>query len=176
MGTRSITSLILSFLLYLILQIFLFNSWYMILFNYGFCFVYLATILLLPFETSLITLLLVAFGVGFVVDNFTNTLGMHTAASVLMAYARPLIIRLLMPQRGYEERLSLNLKSMGPQWFISYIGLCLLVHHTLLFTLEASSWSLILPGMLKIILSIFYTGFVIFIIQYFLSPKRTEIS
>lgn len=154
-------------ILYMLLQVLLFNSWYMALFNYGFCYVYVAIMLLLPIETSTIALLLIGFACGFVEDNFKNSLGIHAAASVLMAYLRPFIIKILTPQRGYEERIVISLKAMGFQWFVSYIGILIVIHHSIVFFMEASSLSLFFPSLLKIIVSSIYTGFVIYIIQYF---------
>ena len=83
MTLREILSTTLLFVLYLALQILLVRN--VVLFDYGFCFIYIACILLLPNEISRTWLMIIAFVTGLIVDTFYNTLGMHAAATVLMA-------------------------------------------------------------------------------------------
>ena len=56
----------------------------------------------------------IAFALGFALDSFRHHPGFHTAACVLIAYIRPFLINLLIPQEGadnnYEEP---SFKSMG---------------------------------------------------------------
>ncbi len=108
MTLREILSAVFLFLLYLVLQILLVRN--LVLFDYAFCFVYIACVLLLPNETSLTWLLLIGFVTGIIVDTFYNTLGMHAAATVLMAYCRPLIVRSQIDVPGLEHRIEFSLK------------------------------------------------------------------
>ena len=98
MTLREILTTIFLFFLYVLLQLLLVRN--LVLFDYGFCFIYVAAVLLLPYEISLTLLLLIAFVTGIVVDTFYNTLGIHAAATVLMAYLRPLIIRIQLAPGG----------------------------------------------------------------------------
>ena len=59
--------------------------------------VYYLFILWLPFGLTRISLLVIGFVAGLTLDYFTNTPGLHAAACVLIAYARPFIINLLIP-------------------------------------------------------------------------------
>lgn len=86
MTLREIITISLLFLLYLTLQILIVRN--LVIFDYGFCFLYVACILLLPNEISQTVLLLLAFATGIIVDTFYNTLGMHAAATVLMEIGR----------------------------------------------------------------------------------------
>lgn len=165
MTSKSLFSQVLIFVFYLLLQIFFVRQ--LVLFNYAFCFVYIAAIALLPFEISLVTLLGLAFGAGMFVDIFYNTIGANAAAMVLIAFLRPSIIALLTPQRGYDERQVLSLNSMGLMWFITYIGSLTFIHHFVLFSLEASNWGLFFPVLLKVICSTIFTTSVIVITQFF---------
>lgn len=164
MTTRNLVALILSFILYVLLQVLLVK--HMVLFDYAFCFVYIAVVLLMPFDTSLTTLLWVGFGTGLFVDVFYDTLGMNAAALTLVAYLRQYVIRLLMPQRGYEDRMKLSLRSMGLRWFFAYTVLLTFVHHTLLFFLEASNFDLFFFTLLKVLASTLYTTLVVVSAQY----------
>ena len=63
---------------------------------------YFLFILWLPFSLSRIGLLFVGFITGLILDYFTMTPGLHAAACVLIAYARPFIINLLIPKDTTE--------------------------------------------------------------------------
>ncbi|MCU0469990.1 MAG: hypothetical protein MUF58_15450 [Arcicella sp.] len=165
MTQKNLISQVLVFGFYLLLQIFFVRQ--LVLFNYAFCFVYIASITLLPFETNRITLILLGFLSGLTVDVFYNTIGANAAAMTLIAYLRPSIISLLTPQRGYDERQTLSLNSMGLTWFITYTATLTVIHHFVLFLLEASDWGLFLPVLAKVICSTIFTTVVIVIIQFF---------
>jgi hypothetical protein len=46
--------------------------------------------------------LITAFLLGITVDMFVDTPGVHTSASVFMAFVRPFVLRILAPRDGYE--------------------------------------------------------------------------
>lgn len=165
MTLREILNITFLFLLYLSLQILLVRN--LVLFDVAFCFIYVACILLLPTEMSLSATLLTAFGVGIVVDTFYNTLGMHAAATVLMAYIRPVIIRLQAAQHGFEGRFVFSVREMGLRGFLYYVMILTFIHHFALFLIEANNMLLVLPAMVKIIASTLFTSFTILLVQYF---------
>lgn len=165
MTLREILSTILVFVLYLALQILLVRN--IVLFDYAFCFVYIACILLLPNETSLTWLLLIGFATGLVVDTFYNTLGMHAAATVLMAYCRPLVVRAQIDVPGMESRIEFTLKELGVGVFFRYVFVLALIHHTALLFIEASSISLLIPTLIRVGASTLFTTVTIVLIQFF---------
>jgi len=114
---------------------------------------YIYFILLLPFETAGWVLLLSSFFLGLSVDFFTNSLGMNAAASVFMAFCRPGILSLLRSKREYELGFAPGIKDLGFGWFVSYALILILIHHTILFSLEVFSFSGILQTILRIVLS-----------------------
>lgn len=165
MTPKNIFSQVLIFLFYLLLQIFFVRQ--LVLFNYAFCFVYIASIILLPFDSNKVTLILLGFFAGMIVDIFYNTIGANAAAMTLIAFIRPSVISLLTPQRGYDDRQTLSLNSMGLTWFITYATILTFIHHFVLFLLEASDWGLFLPVIAKVICSTIFTTTVVVIIQFF---------
>ena len=165
MTFREIVSSVLLFLLYLILQILLVRN--LVLFDYAFCFVYIACILLLPNETSLTLLLIIAFVTGIIIDTFYDTLGMHAAASVLMAYCRPLIVRAQIDVPGLETRIDFSLKELGVWPFFRYVLILALIHHSALFFIEASSLTLLVPTLIRVAASTLFTTVSIVLIQFF---------
>lgn len=165
MTLREILSTVFLFILYLTLQILLVRN--VVLFDYGFCFIYIACILLLPNEISFTWLLLIAFATGVVVDTFYNTLGMHAAATVLMAYARPLIVRAQIDVPGLETRIEFSLRQLGTGAFFRYVFVLALIHHTALFFIEASSLTLLVPTLIRVGASTLFTTVSIVLIQFF---------
>jgi hypothetical protein len=144
----------------------------MVLFDVSFCFVYIAFILLLPFDTSPVILLLFGFSTGLLVDVFYDTLGIHAAASTLVAYLRPYMIRFNTPRGGYEQNARLSLQSLGMEWFAPYSLVLILLHQTVLFFVEASQFNLFFFTLLKVVASTAFTFVVIILIQYlFFSSK-----
>src|SRR5688572_9031372 len=69
-------------------------------------FVYIMFIMMLPVRIPKSLLLILAFITGLVVDMFSNTMGMHAAACVFMAYIRPGLLRIMAPRDGYEAESS----------------------------------------------------------------------
>ena len=165
MTFREIVSTLFLFLLYLTLQILLVRN--LVLFDYAFCFIYIACILLLPNETSFSWLLLIAFATGFVVDIFYNTPGMHAAATVLMAFCRPLVVRSQIDVPGLESRIEFSLNELGTGAFFRYVFILALIHHTALFFIEASSLTLFVPTLIRVGASTLFTTFSIVLIQFF---------
>ncbi|WMJ71694.1 Rod shape-determining protein MreD [Cytophagaceae bacterium ABcell3] len=171
MKSQNTLKYFLYFLLFAGLQVVLFLN--VSLFNVAFCFVYIGFILLLPIETSKVVQMLSAFAIGLVVDIFYDTLGIHAAASVLIAYIRAHVINLLTPRGGYDTGIEISVQSLGFQWFITYAGILVFTHHFALFFLEVLSISNFGRILLKTFASSIFTVFVITLLQYlFKSPKR----
>lgn len=164
MSLRQAIQYSLMVLLYLLLQIFFMRN--MVLFNYAFCFVYIAGILILPSEISRMYLLLIGFGIGFTVDIFSNTFGMHAAATVLIAYLRPFLIQYQMESKG-AERIDIGIRSQGIGAFLAYILPLILIHHAMLFLMEMNNFGMILHTLLRIAASALFTLIMIVLVELF---------
>jgi hypothetical protein len=82
--------------------------------------------------------MLLAFALGFTLDCFTKTYGLHAAPCVLIAYLRPFLINLLISQEGAESNYNEpSIKSMGFTPYFTYLTILTFIHHTLLFFLQA---------------------------------------
>jgi rod shape-determining protein MreD len=97
-------------------------------------------VMLLPFSTPRWIILVLAFTSGLLVDMFNNTPGMHAAAMLVMAYARPAVIRLLTPITGYEGMVAPSLGRLGFIWFLFYALILTAIHHFVYFNLEILSF------------------------------------
>ena len=160
------------FIIYLILQVVLVQK--VVLFDVAFCFLYLGFLLMLPFESGPIRLMLMGLLMGLCVDIFYNSLGIHAAASVFIMYLRPHVVRLIAPRGGYEAWMTPKLKIMGFEWFSIYGVILIFLHHLFLFFVEAGGFGNFFYTLLKVLASTAFTFVVIVIIQYlFYSSRRT---
>lgn len=66
---------------------------------------------------------------------FSDTPGMNAAATVLLAFLRPIFLRLFVP-RDTLDTLIPAARTMGIFPFLKYLVVCVLVHHGMLLTLE----------------------------------------
>ncbi len=102
-------------------------------------YLYFLFVLWLPFNMNRSLQMIIAFALGLALDSFRHNPGFHAAACVLIAYVRPFLIALLIPQEGadgnYEEP---SPKSLGGNlpYFI-YAAVLTIIHHSWLFILEA---------------------------------------
>ncbi|MBI1288255.1 MAG: rod shape-determining protein MreD [Flavobacteriales bacterium] len=152
------------FVLLVLLQVLIFNN--LNLGGYVNPFPYIYLILVLPISMGRIQLLLVGFLLGLSVDVFSDTGGIHAAATTLIAFYRPLYLKAQSPREGYEMAAVPHLKVFGLTWFIPYAVLLVLLHHTVLFYLEVFRFSEFFHTLLKTVLSSLLTLFFILLAEY----------
>ena len=134
-------------------------------------YIYLLFILLLPFETPRWVQLLSGFALGLAMDLFTGTPGMHTAATVLVAFVRPYLLGLLASRDGYEPETFPRIHYYGLLWFLKYTVLIVLIHHLALFYLEVFQLKFFFSTLLRVILSTILSTSTIVLSQYFVFRK-----
>ena len=127
---------------------------------------YVVFILLLPFETPGWGLLTSAFLIGFIIDAFLNTFGMHTAATVFMAFLRPLTLKALSPKDGYDKGTLPGIFYFGFPWFLKYALILVFMHHLMLFYIEVFRFSGFLLTFLRVIMSTILTLGIIVVSQF----------
>ena len=138
-------------------------------------YIYLIFVMLLPFSTPKWQLLVLGFALGLSVDLFTGTPGLHAGATTLMAFCRPAIIKLVSGNQKFENVDEPNLGQLGGLWFFRYALCMVLVHHFFLFFLESFSFRLIGQVLLRILLSVPVSIFLIMMILFiFKSEKKRE--
>jgi len=134
-------------------------------------YVYLLFILLMPFETPRWVILLSGFLLGLGIDIFEQTPGMHTAATVLVAFIRPYLLNLLSPRDGYEPDTFPRIHYYGFLWFVKYALIIVIIHHFVLFYLEVFQLKDFLSTLLRVILSTLLSASTIVLSQYFVFRK-----
>jgi rod shape-determining protein MreD len=134
-------------------------------------YVYILLILLLPFYVPRMILLVTALLLGLVIDVFMGTPGVHSSATVFMAFARPLVLSLFSPREGYQTGTLPRISHFGLEWFVKYTVSLVLLHHFILFYLEVLTLQHFLSTFLRALLSSFLTSLILIISQYFIFRK-----
>jgi rod shape-determining protein MreD len=122
----------------MLLQVLVFNN--MNLGGYLTPAIYVLFILLLPQSTNKSMLLILGFGTGLTIDLFLNTPGLHAGATVLMAFARPGIIRLFFRNLEFSIGEAPDVSKLGLGGFFRYAFVLILIQHVALFILEVFSF------------------------------------
>ncbi len=135
-------------------------------------YMYVLFILLLPFETPRWLLLISGFAIGISIDLFANTLGMHTSATVFMAFLRPYVLKVLVPHDEYESGTYPRLYYFGFTWFLKYSLVLVFLHHTFLFYVEVFRITFFFHTMLRVMLSTLFSVFLIILSQFFIYRKQ----
>jgi hypothetical protein len=100
-------------------------------------YLYFLFILWLPFSTPRAALMVIAFFFGLTMDYFAGTPGLHTIPCVLIAYLRPYVLAILVPQQTTEiSYFEPSIKSLGFAPYSIYILLLTFIHHTVLVYIE----------------------------------------
>lgn len=155
---------IIRFFILLFLQVLILNN-----INFGGYvnpYLYVYFILLLPFEIPGWLLLFLSFALGFGIDIFTGTLGMHTASSVLMAFARPIVIKTISSSKEYEAGMKPSIIDLGFRWFLTYTIILVFIHHFALFYIEVFRLSGFFNTLVRVIYSTIFTVVLVIITQY----------
>ncbi len=132
---------------------------------------YIIFILLLPPSTNRSISVALGFLLGFTVDIFSSTLGLHAAACTLIAFLQPLVVR----SGGTTQNTSSDeIPSLHTRGFIRTLELTLLlvlVHHLLLFLLAVPSWSHFGYVLLKILATVLFSTSCILFADVFLFSR-----
>ena len=161
---------IIRFIVLVVMQVLVFDN--MRFGNYIHPCVYVLFLMILPFDTTKWSLLINGFVLGMAVDIFSGTPGLNAAATVFMAFIRPFVINIMTRKSDLEGKNEPTITDMGPQWFIVYGLLLLLLHNLMLFWLEAFSIKLLGLILLETLLSAPISLLIIILIIYVFKPVK----
>jgi len=139
-------------------------------------FPYILIILLLPLGISNLTLYVIALLTGLTIDAFYDTIGVHAAACIALAYFRIFFLNITLE---VDQRDSFQTPSWGNmkfKWFATYIVLATLIQHLVLFIIEVFSFQNILDTLLSAVLSSLYTITIIFVISLLTYSGKNKLS
>lgn len=98
--------------------------------------IYPLFIIILPVFTNRHLIIFLGFLLGFTIDQFLGTGGLHAAATLIMAYLRSVLLGAFAPREGYGKEDFLTIGKFGLVNFLFYCGFMILIHHFFLFFLE----------------------------------------
>lgn len=156
------------FIALLAIQVVVFNN--MNFYGYISPFPYILYIILYPVNGNKSTLLASSFMLGLIMDMFTNSGGVHATACLILAYYRPYIFKFSFGLSYEYQTVKLN-DVLTPERF-SFLLISILLHHIILFTLEAFAFSFILDVVLRTLLSAAFTLLLSITIIYLIKPNK----
>lgn len=138
-------------IVFLLVQVFVLNK-VPFLHRFVVPYLYFLFLLWLPFSVNRLGLLAIGFLTGLLLDYFMLSPGLHAAACVLVAYARPFIINLLIPKDTNE----FNYREPSPRalgWapYTVYVLVLTLLHHTYLTLLQWLQFGTFLQFLVKVV-------------------------
>ena len=138
-------------------------------------YLYFLFLLWLPFGTKRITLTLLGFFTGYILDLFTNTPGLHAAACTLLGYFRPTVLSLLLSQEASEEiNREPSIGSMGWGPYAFYIASLTFMHHFYLVLLEWLQFGSFGYFLGKVIATTLISVLLIFIVELAMNRRKIK--
>ena len=134
-------------------------------------YVYVLFILILPFSINRSVMLLLSFLLGFSIDMMSGTLGLHSAACVAIGYIRPFILSIFISREDFEQEVAPTISAYGLMWFIRYAAVLVVIHHFILFSLEAFTFVGYFTTLVRIFLSSLLSLFFVVLSSYAFSKQ-----
>jgi len=127
---------IIRFILFILVQAFVLDK-IPALHQYVKPYLYFLFLLWLPFSTQKSLLLIIAFIFGLCMDYFAGTPGVHTIPCLFIAFLRPFLLSILLPQEVTEISYSEpGIKSLGWAPYSVYVIILTFIHHAILVFIE----------------------------------------
>ena len=141
---------VLRFTLLVLVQVLVFNR----LNFFGFInpMVYILFLYWYPIKENRAVFISVGFLLGLVIDIFSDTLALHAASTLTIAYLRPTIMRFVFGINYEFQSFKLSNTTRAQQ--ITFLALLIVAHHVIFFTLEIFS----LANLLVILKKVIFTG------------------
>ena len=154
--------------LFVLLQTLVLNK--ILFFTYINPYLYLALIISLPLKTQKWFFLFYAFFIAFFIDLFGGSLGIHSTATVFIAFVKTTISKITIPHNILEDTDEITLNKIGSKAFITFSFLMIITHSIILFGLEHLHINLHILG--KILATSLVTLILILILDIFRSSSK----
>ena len=164
---KKYTLYIIKFILLVLLQVLILDNF--LLFGYINPYVYIIFILFLPTSINRSVLLIVAFILGICIDLFNDTGGVHAAATLIIAFVRPFILRLSFGLSYDYNTLKIAKADFKSQFL--YITIMIAIHHIFLFSFEYFSLDFFIKIVKNTVLSLVVTEIFIIILMKLFNYK-----
>lgn len=160
---------IIRFIVLILLQIIVFNN--INLLGYVNPYIYIVFLILYPVNANRYGLLIAGFLLGLTMDMFSDSGGIHSAACLFLAYFRPFAFKVAFGLSYEYQTIKISKEPIVKQFV--FVSIVVLVHHLVLFLLEAFSLALVGKALLKVLFSgIITLIFSLLIINLFSAQKK----
>ncbi len=162
------------FILLLIAQVLIFNNLDILSFINPYP--YILFIILYPADGNKPLLYISSFLLGITVDMFENSGGIHAAASLVLAFTRPSILKFAFGVSYQYHNLNIyrqvtkNIFSSSE--VLTYIGLSIAIHHITLFALEFLRFNFVSEILIRSLLTTIATFISCVLILYLIKPSK----
>ena len=129
-------------------------------------------ILRLKLETNVIRILIYCFLMGIIIDVFRDTIGLNTAALLVVGITRSYYLSIISARDDFESTLYLNFFTLGIVRFLLYFGLSVMTHHLMFFLLEEFSLVNFFSLLFKSVVNTAFALLILIFLQYLLIPKK----
>lgn len=133
-------------------------------------YIYILFIILFPAKNNRTLFIFIAFLLGFCVDVFSDSGGVHAAACVTLAYVRPIFLKFCFGTVYDYQSIKFNQTDFGSR--LTYFSMLVFIHHLVMFSLEIFNISKILLILQKTLFSGIFTILLCLIITLLFSQKR----
>ena len=158
------------FILLILLQVLLLNN--ISITEYGITpYFYILFILILPFDTPGWVLLLFGFILGLIIDMFCDTGGTHASATVLTAFLRPVVLKILSLRDGYAPESMPSVLYYGFLWFLKYSLILIFIHHITFYLMLEFSFANFFITFFQVLMTLLFTVFLVVTSQYLILRK-----
>ena len=96
-------------------------------------YIYILFLLLYPIGSNRMGFLFIAFSLGLIIDLFLDSGGANAAASLSIAYIRPIFLKFSFGAAYDYQSVKLNTAEALPR--LTYFALMIFIHHFILFTI-----------------------------------------
>ncbi|MBT8271456.1 MAG: rod shape-determining protein MreD [Flavobacteriaceae bacterium] len=132
-------------------------------------YIYVLFILLYPIQNNRLLFIFLSFLLGLGVDLFLDSGGVHAAASVFIAYIRPVVLKFAFGMTYEHQTVKIGQSEIGQRF--TYMGLLILIHHLVLISLEVFNSGKILLILKKTLFSSIFTLILCVLITILFSQK-----
>jgi len=115
--------------------------------------IYILILLGLPVNIKHWLSYLIAFSVGFIVDSFTYTPGLHAFTAVLIMFLRHLYFNIFVDKEWLSTGISPSFDTTEGLWLVSYVAIFSFLYHFVLLLMESFTFFEFGNTLLKIVYS-----------------------
>lgn len=156
------------FLVLALVQILIFNNINFL--GYINPYVYVLFIVFFPVKNNRMLIIFLAFLMGLTIDLFSDSGGIHAAASVTIAFIRPVVLKFAFGALYEHQTIKFSNVDFGTR--ITYISILVVIHHFILFLLEIFNFSKILLVLQKTLFSSIFTILLCILFTIIFSRKK----